>query len=85
MTTTPVNPEVKDAALIGAIAILLQPEYGDEWIINDVLRDAPKELITDENVEQIDTLIMQRFREFAKSLASELPAEKLKGLEFLAE
>lgn len=85
MTTSEVTPKIRDAALIGVLNILIQPEYGNDWIISDVLRDMPKSEITDELVEQVDDLITVRLRALAASLLPELPAEKRAGFEFLSE
>lgn len=85
MATTDVSNEVRDAALRGAIEILLNPEYGTDWIRNEVLRDMADEDATEEVAEQVDTLIMERFKAFAVSLVAELPVEKRVGLEYLSE
>jgi hypothetical protein len=64
---------VRDAALVGVINILLQPEYGNDWIVNDVLRNVPKDAITDDLIEQVDDLITRKLNALALSVASELP------------
>lgn len=75
--------DVKDAAVRGAIEILISPEYGTDWILNEVLRDIPDEEVSEEVAEQVDDYIMARFKEFAATLVAELPVEKRAGLEHL--
>lgn len=85
MTAKNMTPEVRDAAVRGAIEILVNPEFGTDWILNEVLRDIPDEDVNEEVAEQVDNFIMSRFKEFASTLLAELPAEKRKGLEFLTQ
>jgi hypothetical protein len=65
--------------------ILIQPEYGKDWIVDEVLRDVPKDEITDELVEQVDDLITARLRALAASVVVELPAEKRAEFNLLSE
>lgn len=81
--TVNVTPEIRDAAVRGAIEILINPEFGTDWILNEVLRDIPDEEVNEEVAQQVDDLIMSRFKEFASTLLAELPVEKRQGLEFL--
>lgn len=76
---------VRAAAVRGAIEILINPEFSTDWILNDVLRDVPDEEVTEAVAEQVDDLIMARFKEFAITLLAELPVENRKGLEHLSE
>lgn len=76
---------LRDVALRGVIEILLQPEYGDRWIIEDVLRELPADEITDDLVEQVDGLIMAELRSLAKALVPKLSVDKREGLEYLSE
>lgn len=85
MTAKNMTPEVRDAAVRGAIEILVNPEFGTDWILNEVLRDIPDEDVNEEVAEQVDDFIMSRFKEFAATLLSELPAEKRQGLEFITQ
>lgn len=79
------NDEVRAAAVRGAIEILINPEYGTDWIMNDVLSDIPDEEVTEDVAEKVDEFIMSRFKAFAATLVSELPADKRQGLEYLSE
>jgi len=80
MATTAVTEEIKAAAICGAIEILINPEYGNDWILNEVLRDIPDERLGDpeETAQKVDDIITDRFREFAALLVAELPAEQRK-------
>jgi hypothetical protein len=77
------NQDIKDAAVRGAIEILINPEFGTDWILNEVLSDIPDEDLGDQEAtaEQVEELIMDRFKTFAAELAAELPAAKRVGLE----
>lgn len=81
--TVNMTPEIRDAAVRGAIEILMNPEFGTDWILNEVLREIPDEEVNEEVAQQVDDLIMSRFKEFAATLLAELPVEKRQGLEFL--
>lgn len=78
MATTAVNPEIKNAAICGAIEILINPEYGHDWILNDVLRDVSDETVGDqeETAQVVDDIITDRLRAFAALLVSELPVDQ---------
>lgn len=81
--TVEISTDVRDAAVRGAIEILINPEFGNDWILNEVLRDIPDEEVNEEVAQQVDDFIMSRFKEFASTLLAELPVEKRQGLEFL--
>lgn len=83
MTVDDMTPEIRDAAVCGAIEILINPEFGTDWILNEVLRDIPDDEVNEEVAQHVDDFIMSRFKEFASTLLAELPVEKRKGLEFL--
>lgn len=82
---TVTEADVEAAAIRGAIEILLQPEYGTDWVTEEVFRAFPEEEITDERVDRADNLIMAKLREFAVQLFAELPEANKAGLEHLAE
>lgn len=78
MATSAVNPEIKNAAICGAIEILINPEYGNDWILSDVLRDVSDETVGDqeEAVQIVDEIITDRFRAFVELLVVELPVDQ---------
>lgn len=67
------NHVIQEAAVLGVIEILLQPEISDEWIKKDVLGSLlPTSAITDEMIDAVNDLIMARCRAIAATLVDEL-------------
>lgn len=80
MATPKISNEIKAAAICGAIEILINPEFGTDWILNEVLSDVPDERLGDpeETAEKVEDIINARFKAFALSLLEELPTEQRK-------
>lgn len=70
---------VRNAALIAAIELILQPEYPAHWLANEVM--APlgfppvEDYETDENLETVDAELTTLLRVIAEPLIAQLPEE----------
>lgn len=77
--TVEIGPEIKDAAVSGIINILVQPEYGDDYLKEIVRSVVGKDAdITEAMITAVDDLMVTRMREIAATLVSEL-AESRQG------
>ena len=83
MSEQVVSAEVRVAALLGVVDILVQPEYGDSWVRECVSGAVPEDEVTDQLVEQVDALITAKLRALAVEVLAELPVEARAGYEFL--
>ena len=71
--------------MVGVVNILLQPEYGRDWIAKEVLGALPEDAITDELIDQVDDLITEKLKSLAAEIVATLPPEVVErnGLESL--
>lgn len=82
--TAEISPEIKDAAVSGIINILVQPEYGDDYL-NEIVRSVvgKDSDITEAMVTAVDDLMVSRMREIAATLVSELTESRQAEWNFL--
>lgn len=84
--TVAASTDVRDAAVSGIINILVQPEYGTDYL-NEVIRSVVGKdaEITEDMVTAVDDLMMARMREIAATLVSELEESRQGHWDFLSE
>jgi hypothetical protein len=82
--TVEISSEIRDAAVSGVINILIQPEYGNDYLKEIIRSVVSKDVdITDDMIEAVDELMMARMQELAVTLVPELEESRQGHWDFL--
>lgn len=84
--TVDVNTDIRDAAVSGIINILVQPEYGTDYLKEVIRSVVGKDAdITEDMVTAVDDLIAAKMNQIAASLVSELDESRQGQWDFLSK